>query len=138
MKAIRVSLLLLAVAGLALAAASAAPQAPPAGGTAVQADPQTKPQAAPPAKPASKPPVKKERTETIVPGPKDIKELWAIRVFLPFLWLVIIYLLFILRWKIREADRVYQAKFYAVKDRSGESARRPSAGDGIPAGPSAL
>jgi hypothetical protein len=141
----RFCLLLLAVSGALLAAAPGASHTVAsltAPQTGPQITPQTAPQAKPatplPAKPATKPAVKKARTEAIVPGPKDIRERYAIPVFLVLLWLAIITLLTILRWKIQESDRVYYAKFYAHKDRSGESSIRPSAGTGIPAGPSAL
>ncbi len=148
MKRMRFCLLLLAVSGALLAALlSAAGSHTVASLTAPQTGPQITPQTAPQAKPATplpakpaaaKPAVKKARTETIVPGPKDLRERWAIPVFLVLLWLAIIILLTILRWKIQESDRVYHAKFYAHKDRTGESSIRPSAGSGIPAGPSAL
>lgn len=135
MKRMRFCLLLLAVSGALLAAL---PSAAGSHTVASLTAPQITPQTAPQAKPATKPAVKKARTETIVPGPKDLRERWAIPVFLVLLWLAIIILLTILRWKIQEADRVYHAKFYAHKDRTGESSIRPSAGTGIPAGPSAL
>jgi hypothetical protein len=142
MKRIFFCLLLLAVSGALLAAAPGASHTV-ASLTGPQITPQTAPQAKPatplPAKPAAaKPAVKKARTEAIVPGPKDLRERWAIPVFLVLLWLAIITLLTILRWKIQESDRVYYAKFYAHKDRTGESSIRSSAGSGIPAGPSAL
>lgn len=145
MKRIFFCLLLLAVSGALLAAAPGASHtvasltAPQTGPQITpQTAPQAKPATPPPAKPATKPAVKKARTEAIVPGPKDLRERWAIPVFLVLLWLAIITLLYILRWKIQESDRVYYAKFYAHKDRTGESSIRPSAGTGIPAGPSAL
>jgi len=145
MKRIFFCLLLLTVSGALLATAPGASHTVAsltAPQTGPQITPQTAPQAKPatplPAKPATKPAVKKARTEAIVPGPKDLRERWAIPVFLVLLWLAIITLLTILRWKIQESDRVYYAKFYAHKDRSGESSIRPSAGTGIPAGPSAL
>jgi hypothetical protein len=150
MKRIFFCLLLFAVSGALLAAAPGAahtvasltapqtgPQITPQ--TAPQAKPATPPPAKPAAaKPAAKPAIKKARTEAIVPGPKDIRERYAIPVFLVLLWLAIITLLYILRWKIQESDRVYYAKFYAHKDFTGETGPRPSAGSGIPAGPSAL
>ena len=146
MKRIFFCLLLLAVSGALLAAAPGASRTV-ASLTAPQTGPQITPQTAPQAKPATplpakpaaaKPAVKKARTEAIVPGPKDLRERWAIPVFLVLLWLAIITLLYILRWKIQESDRVYYAKFYAHKDFTGETGPRSSAGSGIPAGPSAL
>ena len=140
MKRIFFCLFLFAVSGALLAAAPGAPQTGPqiTPQTAPQAKPATPLPAKPAAKPATKPAVKKARTESIVPGPKDIRERYAIPVFLVLLWLAIITLLYILRWKIQESDRVYYAKFYAHKDFTGETGPRSSAGSGIPAGPSAL
>jgi hypothetical protein len=141
MKRILFCLFLLAVSGALLTAAPAS-QTTPSGTAAVQTDPQAKPATPLPAKPAAakpaaKPAVKKARTETIIPVPLDIRERWGIRVFLVFLWVAIAALILVLRWKIQECDRVYYAKFYAHKDRTGETSLRPSPGSGIPAGPSA-
>ena len=142
MKRMRFGLLLLAVSGILLAAApGASPTVASLRGSQInpQTDPQAKPATPPPAKPAVvKAADKKARTEAVVPGPKDIRELWAIRVFMVFLWLAIIILLYILRWKIQESDRVYHAKFYAHKDFTGETGPRSSGGSGIPTGPGAL
>jgi hypothetical protein len=75
----------------------------------------TAPQAAP-AKAAAKvkaPPV----PEIIHPAYASLKEKTAVLVFLAWLWLIVGILVWLLRMKIREADRVYGLKFYpAPKD----------------------
>ncbi len=47
-----------------------------------------------------------EAPEKPHPGPKDIKEQVAIYVFLGWLWLSILVLIYVLRLKIRESDRL--------------------------------
>ena len=54
-----------------------------------------------------------EEGKTITPSPKDIKERIAIYVFVGWLWLSIIVLIFILRAKVREADRLNRIKFFS-------------------------
>jgi len=54
-----------------------------------------------------------EQGKTIIPSPKDIKEKTAIYVFVGWMWLSIIVLIFILRAKIREADRLHRIKFFS-------------------------
>jgi len=56
------------------------------------------------AKPAPAKP--KVRTEDIVPGPKDIRERSAVIVFLFWMWFSIAVLLYVLRLKVREVDRL--------------------------------
>lgn len=53
-----------------------------------------------------------ENPEKIVPSPKDIKEKTAIYVFVAWMWAVIIVLLFILRLKTKEADRLYYLNYF--------------------------
>lgn len=69
-----------------------------------------------PAKPAPKvktPPV----PEIIHPAYASLKEKTAVLVFLAWLWLIVGILVWLLRMKIREADRVHGLKFYpAAKD----------------------
>jgi len=92
---------------------AAAPQ------TAKKTEPQTTtakvPQIAP-AKAALKaktPPV----PETIHPAFADLRQKTAVIVFLAWLWIIVGILVWLLRMKIREADRVYDLKFYpAAKD----------------------
>lgn len=57
-----------------------------------------------------------EQGKTIIPAPKDIKEKTAIYVFAGWMWLSIIVLVFILRAKIREIDRLQRMKFFSNQD----------------------
>ena len=57
-----------------------------------------------------------EQGKTIIPSPKDIKEKTAIYVFVGWMWLSIIVLIFILRAKIREVDRLHRIKFFSSQD----------------------
>ena len=50
--------------------------------------------------------------EKIVPGPKNIKESAAVYVFLGWLWVSIGILIYVLRLKIKEADRLHAVKFF--------------------------
>lgn len=54
-----------------------------------------------------------EETETIVPSPKDIKQATAIYVFVGWMWLSIGALIFFLRQKIKEVDRLHSLKFFS-------------------------
>ncbi len=58
-----------------------------------------------------KPAPEKVRTEVLHPPPQTVKEWWAIRVFLAWLWFSIAVLLFLLRQMIRETDRVHRLGF---------------------------
>ncbi len=53
--------------------------------------------------------------EKIVPSPKNIKEGTAIYVFVGWMWLSIFVLIYILRLKIKEVDRLYRIKFFSIK-----------------------
>jgi len=52
--------------------------------------------------------------EKIIPSPKNIKEGAAIYVFLGWMWLSIFVLIYILRLKIMEVDRLYRLKFFST------------------------
>ena len=71
---------------------------------AARTDGQASPQAAQVRKAPAQAPV---RTEELVPGPQTLKERTAIIVFVVWLWGTIAVLLVVLRWKIREVDRVH-------------------------------
>jgi hypothetical protein len=60
--------------------------------------------------------VQVEQGKTIIPSPKNIKEKTAIYVFLGWMWLSIIVLLFIIKAKIREVDRLHRIKFFSSQD----------------------
>lgn len=54
----------------------------------------------------------KAQPEKIVSGPQNIKESTAIYVFLGWMWVSIAVLIYFLRLKIKEADRLYVVKFF--------------------------
>lgn len=54
-----------------------------------------------------------EEGKTIIASPKDIKEKTAIYVFVGWMWISIVVLIFILRSKIKEADRLHLIKFFS-------------------------
>jgi hypothetical protein len=123
MRGIRI-LCFLAIASLVLSPLAAARQtsAPPASGPQVKVEVKA---AAPPAagkqeaKPAAKPAAKKgeeKRTETIVPAYSDIRQRSATFVFYVWLWFSIAVLIYFLRQWIKEADRVYKAKYYEPEE----------------------
>lgn len=58
-----------------------------------------------------------EEEEEILPGPTNIKEGTAILVFVGWMWLSIIVLIFILRAKIKEVDRLHHIKFFNETDK---------------------
>ena len=53
--------------------------------------------------------------ETIVPAPKDITEATAIYIFLGWIWLSIGILIFLLRLKIKEVDRLHELGYFTEK-----------------------
>jgi len=57
-------------------------------------------------------PAGEEEAEIIVPAPKDVKEATAIFVFLGWMWLAIFVLIYFLRLKVRETDRIHRLKFF--------------------------
>lgn len=65
----------------------------------------------PPGQP--KPASPEASSSEIVPGPLDIKESTAIFVFLGWAWLSILVLVYLLRLKIKELDRLYQVRFFS-------------------------
>lgn len=54
-----------------------------------------------------------EEFEKIVASPQNIKEETGIFVFVGWMWLSIFVLVFFLRLKIREADRLFRLKFFS-------------------------
>jgi hypothetical protein len=70
---------------------------------------QAKPQSAP-----SKPQPEEVKTlpEKTVPGPQNIKEITAIRVFLGWMWVSIAILVYFLVLKIKETDRLYFSRYF--------------------------
>lgn len=106
-------------AGLFILASVALPL--PAAGSSVPAPDQAAPPqkaAPPPALP--QPAADKSKaetgpaagTETVHPGPKDIRERSAVYVFLAWLWLTIAVLIYVLVLKIRESDRIFSLRYH--------------------------
>ena len=58
---------------------------------------------------------KEKEPEKIIPSPRNIKESTAIYVFLAWLWVGIFVLIYILRLKIKEVDRLHKIKFFSAK-----------------------
>jgi hypothetical protein len=58
-----------------------------------------------------------EGQEKVYGEPKDIKEAWAIYVFLGWLWLSILVLIYLLRLKIRECDRLDNFDYFLNPDK---------------------
>ena len=57
----------------------------------------------------------KKNQEKIIPSPKNIKESTGIYVFVAWMWIAIFVLIYILRLKIREVDRLYMLQFLSIK-----------------------
>ncbi len=74
-------------------------------------------QQVPPEEPVQEEVVVEEQGK-IIPGPKDIKEKTAIYVFLGWMWISIIVLVYILKLKINEVDRLLHIKYFDEKDKS--------------------
>lgn len=123
MRGIRI-LCFLAMASLVLPSLAAVRQSPTQAAPGPQAKAEVKADAAPAAarqeaKPAAKPAAKKgeeKRTEPIVPAYSDIRQRSAVIVFYVWLWFSIAVLIYFLRQWIKEADRVYKAKYYEPEE----------------------
>jgi hypothetical protein len=60
--------------------------------------------------------LKPEKTpEKIIPSPANIKEATGIYVFLAWMWLSIIVLIYFLRLKIKEVDRLHMLGYFSEK-----------------------
>ena len=57
----------------------------------------------------------KDNQEKIIPSPQNIKESTGIYVFVAWMWLAIFVLVYILRLKIREVDRLLKLGFLSAK-----------------------
>ncbi len=57
----------------------------------------------------------KDDHEKIIPSPQNIKESTGIYVFVAWMWISIFVLIYILRLKIREVDRLLKLRFLATK-----------------------
>lgn len=57
----------------------------------------------------------KDNQEKIIPSPQNIKESTGIYVFVAWMWIAIFVLIYILRLKIREVDRLLKLRFLSAK-----------------------
>lgn len=57
----------------------------------------------------------KEDQEKIIPSAQNIKESTGIYVFVAWMWIAIFVLVYILRLKIREVDRLLKLRFLSAK-----------------------
>ena len=57
----------------------------------------------------------KDDQEKIFPSPQNIKESTGIYVFVAWMWIAILVLIYILRLKIREVDRLLKLRFLPTK-----------------------
>ena len=55
----------------------------------------------------------KPETDRIIPSPQNIKEGTAIYVFLGWVWVSVVVLIYFLRLKVKEVDRLYRSKFFS-------------------------
>lgn len=55
---------------------------------------------------------KNELSEKVVGAPRDIKEQTGILVFVVWMWVSIVVLVYFLRLKIKETDRLYLLRFF--------------------------
>ena len=53
-----------------------------------------------------------EGEENTVPGPKTAQEKTAVYIFLVWVWGAVLVLIFIIRGKIKESDRLYHLKYF--------------------------
>lgn len=56
-----------------------------------------------------------KNAEKIVPSPKDIRESTGIYVFMTWMWVAIFVIIYFLKLKIKEVDRLYKLKFFSGK-----------------------
>ncbi len=56
-----------------------------------------------------------ESQEEIIPGPQNITESTGIYVFIAWMWLAIFVLIYILKLKVKEVDRLFEIQFISEK-----------------------
>jgi hypothetical protein len=57
----------------------------------------------------------KDDQEKVIPSPQNIKESTGIYVFVAWMWIAIFVLIYVLRLKIREVDRLLEIRFLPTK-----------------------
>ncbi len=60
-------------------------------------------------------PQQEEAPDKIVGAPQNIKQKTGIWVFVAWIWISVFVLIYFLRLKIAEADRLHRIRFYAIK-----------------------
>ncbi len=60
-------------------------------------------------------PQEKQEPEKIVGAPQDAKQKTGIWVFVVWMWISVFVIIYFLRLKIKEADRLYRVRFYSAK-----------------------
>jgi hypothetical protein len=60
-------------------------------------------------------PQEKQEPEKIDSAPQDAKQKTGVLVFVAWMWISIIVLIYFLRLKIKEADRLYRLRFFSAK-----------------------
>ena len=60
-------------------------------------------------------PQEKEMPEKIVGAPQNIKQKTGIWVFVVWIWISVFVIIYFLRLKIKEVDRLYQLKYFSAK-----------------------
>jgi hypothetical protein len=60
-------------------------------------------------------PQAKDEPEKIIGAPRDIKQSTGILVFVAWMWISVFVLIYFLRLKIKEADRLYRLRFFSAK-----------------------
>jgi len=61
-------------------------------------------------------PQKEEAPDKIVGAPQNIKQKTGIWVFVAWIWVSVFVLIYFLRLKIAEADRLHRIRFYTIKE----------------------
>ncbi len=60
-------------------------------------------------------PQEEAKREKIIGAPQDIKQKTGIWVFVAWMWISVLVLIYFLRLKIREVDRLYRLRFFSAK-----------------------
>jgi len=76
-------------------------------------------------KPAPQTSSEKDKPAELKAGPKNIKEKTAVFVFLAWTWLLVGMLVYFIRLKIKEADRVHEIRFYSAPQTGRETEQIP-------------
>ena len=60
-------------------------------------------------------PQEKQEPDKIVGAPQDAKQKTGIWVFVVWMWISVVVLIYFLRLKIKEVDRLYRLRFFSAK-----------------------